>query len=238
MSRSANRFRWPAWLACIGLLFSPSALGAAPWIQPEPAAPLPGQEIVLRLFEGKPFAGQERPYDSRRVDLFQRLWRKGRANLAGRDGQAPAARFVAADPGIQVVAYSAGAARGYAKAVIVVGAPAAGDPLRWSELGQRLELVPQSDPVELLAGAGALEVQLLFEREPLAGARVIAVPAAAPQEGLRAGLTDEVGLVRLALDRPGWWVVRARHTPRDEDGRLEAGGELTATLTIATGAGR
>jgi len=238
MRRTTVLRRWPAWLAFVVWTLCPAALAADLWIQPEPATAPPGREIALRLFEGKPFAGVERSWPARRPDLFQRVWKKGRSNLAGRAGEAPAARFVAAEPGTQVVAYSSEADRAYCKAVIVVGSSAAGEPLRWSELGQRLEIVPQSDPVALLAGARELEVQVLFEREPLAGARVVAVPAAAPEQGLRATITDEVGLARLALDRPGWWLVRVRHKPRDEEGRLEAGGELTATLTIASGKGR
>jgi hypothetical protein len=211
------------------------ALAGDLWIQPEPAAPSPGQQITLRLFEGEPFAGQERPSDPDRTERFLRLWKKGRANLAGREERAPAARFIAAEPGAQLIVYDSPSAGSYCKAVIVVGEPAAGDPLRWSELGQRLELVPQSDPVELLAGANTLDIQVLFEREPLAGARVVAFPAAAPREGLRAAITDEIGLVRLRLDHPGWWLVRVRHRPRGADGHSASGSELTATLTIAAG---
>lgn len=235
MNRSTNRLPRLAWLACLALGSVPAALASDLWIQPEPAAPSPGQQVTLRLFEGQPFSGEERPFVADRADRFLRVWKKGRANLGGSEGRTPAARFVAAEAGAQLVVYSSDAAGSYCKALIVVGAPAPDDPLRWSEFGQRLELVPQTDPVELLAGAGALEAQVLFEREPLAGARVVAFPASAPKEGLRATVTDEIGLVKLKLDQPGWWLVRVRHRSRGENGRAENGRELTATLMIAAG---
>jgi len=227
-----------AWPTCIVLALCPAALAAEIWIQPAPVSPLPGQEVTLRLYEGDPFSGRERPWVAARTDPFQRVWKKGRASLAGGEGRPPASRFVAAEPGTHVVAYSSDAAGGYCKAVVVIGAASPGEPLRWSEVGQRLELVPQSDPVELLAAGGELVLQALFEREPLAGVRVVAIPEAAPQEGARSAVTDEIGLARLRLDRPGWWLVRVRHRPRDEEGRAATGEELAATLMIAAGSGR
>jgi hypothetical protein len=222
-------------IACAALLCAPGALAGELWIQPEPPDPAAGQEITLRLFEGEPFAGEERPYTAERNGRFLRLWKKGRTGLTGLEGRKPAARFVAEEPGAQLIVLDAPSSGSYCKALVVVGAPGAGDPLRWSELGQRLELVPQSDPVELLAGASVLEVQVLFEREPLAGVRVAAVPASAPREGARSAVTDEIGLVTLTLDRPGWWLVRVAHRPRGGESRTAGGRELTATLMLAAG---
>jgi hypothetical protein len=224
-------------IVLIGILaISPGVVGAADlWLQPGSATPSPGEEITLRLFEGKPFAGQELPYTDARSTLFQRLWRKGRAELDGRNGRTPFASFTAAEPGVQLIVLNVGGSASFCKALLVVGAAKAEDPVRYSEFGQRLEIVPQSDPTRLLRQGGALEVQVLFEREPLAGARIVAIPREAPEEGLQAALTDEIGLATLKLDRPGWWIVRVRHRPRSEFGRTVERTQLSSTLVLAAG---
>ena len=96
-----------------------------------------------------------------------------------------------------------------------------------SQLGQRLETVPQSDPVELADRAGALELQVLFEREPLAGVTVTATSAANPGE-VRTARTDEIGMARLSLERSGGWWVTTRHREGDR-------APLDATLFLAVG---
>jgi hypothetical protein len=207
------------------------ALAGELWIEAGPAPVEPGGEVVVRLYDGDPFAGSEQPYRAAAVGLFQRLWRAGRANLAGVEGAPPLARFRVDEPGVQVIVYNDGGARAFGKALLVVGDAPEGDPLRYSELGQRLEIVPQSDPVELLRRGGTLEVQVLFEREPLAGARVVAVPAADPSNGLEAAITDEIGLARLRLGRAGRWLVRVRHRPGDET-------RISSTLTLDAAAPR
>jgi len=76
-------------------------------------------------------------------------------------------------------------------------------------LGLPLELVPGTSPAGLPAG-GELPVTLLFRGKPLAGALVVAVPRDAPAARV-SGRTGADGRVRLRLDRPGDWLVKAVH---------------------------
>ncbi len=76
-------------------------------------------------------------------------------------------------------------------------------------LGLPLELVPATSPAALPAG-GELPVKLLFHGKPLAGALVVAIPRDAPESRVSAR-TGADGRVRLRLDRPGDWLVKAVH---------------------------
>jgi uncharacterized GH25 family protein len=107
--------------------------------------------------------------------------------------------------------------------LLVIDQAGTDNPIRWSELGQRLEIVPQSDPVKLARGGGKLEVQVLFEREPLAGARVRALPEADRSGGAKMATTDEIGLASVVLDRPGLWLVEV------------ARGNVLSTLVLSAG---
>ena len=203
----------------LAIALSTSALPAwsgGRWIMAEPASAEAGQEIAIRLFDGEPFQGEERACRPGGGSRLQRLWKKGRENL-------PAAIFRPSEAGVQLVGYSSTATGDYCKALIVVGDAARDDPIRWSELGQRLEIVPQSDPVVLRKSGGMLQVQVLFEREPLAGVRVVALPQAAPIEGRKKGRSDEIGLVSFRLDRPGRWMIMVERPP------------LSATLVLESG---
>jgi uncharacterized GH25 family protein len=219
-------------LAVMPALASTAAGAADLWIQTEPAAPSPGEEVAIRIYRGEPFAGEELTYGETGATLFQHLWRKGRLNLAGSGEGSPAARFNVEDAGVHLVVLNSGGGTSYCKALVVAGAARTDDPVRYSEFGQRLEIVPQNDPVELARRGGRLEVQVLFEREPLALARVVAIPAEEPQAGLEAAITDEIGLATLNLDRPGWWLLRVRHTPREPGADRTP---LSSTLALAAG---
>ncbi|MCU0619774.1 MAG: DUF4198 domain-containing protein, partial [Gemmatimonadaceae bacterium] len=72
-------------------------------------------------------------------------------------------------------------------------------------LGQRLELVPHVDPTTLRAGR-TLAVRLLRCGAPLAGQAVGWVRGGSTRA--RMATTDADGTVRIALDRPGRWLVR------------------------------
>jgi uncharacterized GH25 family protein len=126
---------------------------------------------------------------------------------------------------VQLVGYASTAGGDYCKTLIVIGDAGEGDPLRYSELGHRLEIVPQSDPVALAKKAGRLELQVLFDREPLAGAVVTAVPRKAPSEGVLRARTDEIGLVEFAIDHSGLWMVAVERE------------SLSATLVLLVGGG-
>jgi hypothetical protein len=213
----------PLVLATTLSLIAAPAPAAGLWLQPDPASSEAGRDIAIRLFEGEPFQGEERLYRGGDEVRFQRLWKKGRENLSALRQGKPAAIFRPSEPGVQLVGLSSPATGDYCKVLMVVGAAQRDDPLRWSELGQRLEIVPQSDPVVLRESGGVLQVQVLFEREPLAAARVTAIPEAAPAAGRKRGTTDEIGLVSFRLDRAGLWMIVVERSP------------LSATLVLKAG---
>ena len=100
-------------------------------------------------------------------------------------------------------------------------------------LGLRLELVPESSPKKLSTGGGALQVRLLFEGKPLAGALAVAMNRDEPDKRLSAR-TDKAGRVSFALARGGAWLVKAVHmvpAPADSGADWES---LWASLTLET----
>jgi uncharacterized GH25 family protein len=82
-------------------------------------------------------------------------------------------------------------------------------------LGLTLELVAETDPYRTPPG-GELVVRLLYLGEPLAGAQVEAIPAAA-SESKQVARSDAQGRVRFRLVRKGAWLVKALHMRRAED---------------------
>ena len=205
------------------VLILPTAVSAADlWIQTKPVKVSTGVAVDVSLYEGSAFEGTERAYDEDRIELFQRLWKGGRANLRAAEGAIPAGTFTADRAGVQLIAFESASGDRFCKSLVVVGQPKGGDPIRWSELGQTLEIVPQTDPVALARDGGTLEVQVLFEREPLADATVTFVPESDAQ-ATKTLRTDEIGVVRFRLDRAGFWLIRTSH------------GALVATLTVTAG---
>lgn len=77
------------------------------------------------------------------------------------------------------------------------------------KLGLPLELVPEANPYGLKE-KGNLPVRLYYGGKPLAGALVIALQKDRPEPRLSAR-SDKEGRVRLPLDRPGVWLVKAVH---------------------------
>jgi uncharacterized GH25 family protein len=61
-----------------------------------------------------------------------------------------------------------------------------------------------------------MTVRLLYLGEPLAGAQVEAIPAAAPR-GKQVARSDALGRVRFRLAGRGAWLVKAVHMRRAED---------------------
>lgn len=120
----------------------------------------------------------------------------------------------------------------FAKALILAGkGPSSGYD---QVLGQRLELVPETNPYALTGGAGGgeLRLRLLYEGKPLAGALIAALPKGRP-EARTAARTDREGRVRLRLDRSGFWLVKAVHmvpAPRETGADWES---FWASLTFA-----
>ena len=100
-------------------------------------------------------------------------------------------------------------------------------------LGLRLELVPETSPKKFSSAGGALDVRLLFEGKPLAGALAVAMNRDEPDKRLSAR-TDKAGRVSLALPRGGAWIVKAVHmvpAPADSGADWES---LWASLTFET----
>jgi uncharacterized GH25 family protein len=108
----------------------------------------------------------------------------------------------------------------FAKALVVVGAARPGERIWRSELGHRLELLPLTDPVPLADAGGTLAIQVLLDREPLAGAELVAVLLDGREVAPRRATTGGNGHARFALDRPGRWRVGLSH--RTRSGRLES----------------
>lgn len=94
-----------------------------------------------------------------------------------------------------------------AKALVLSGpaSEAEGDRL----LGFPLELFAERNPYTVKAGQD-LPVRLTYERQPLAGALVVAFNKMNPADKVSAR-TDANGRVRLPLTRHGMWLVKAVH---------------------------
>jgi uncharacterized protein DUF4198 len=221
------------------------------WIAPSPLGPQLGQGVLVRLFAGEWFEGDEIPYRSAHAVRFEYLTTRGkREPLAGREGSSPAAILRPNSPGLYLIAYtSAGTdivldaskfnaylkdqgldavleARQkngqdqmpgkerffrYAKALVVTMGAQSDTTTGAEVLGQKLEIVPEFDPVRVANLRGPIRVRVLFEGKPLAGARVLAMPESDPQTGLLQGTTDRSGRVSFALDRDGVWMVKLVH---------------------------
>lgn len=80
-------------------------------------------------------------------------------------------------------------------------------------LGQRLEIVPQSNPYGMKLG-DTLRVRILFEGKPLVGAKVFGYNGSGSDVHEQAGRTAGDGTVAFKLDRSGEWLVRLVHMRR------------------------
>jgi len=106
------------------------------------------------------------------------------------------------------------------KCLVQVGAKSHGELYR-RKLGQKIEIVLFQNPYRLDPG-DTLEVQVLFEGQPLPDQPVIALNR--DEEGQVAKsteVTDAEGITRFNLNRRGFWLVRLVHmlpcTARYED---------------------
>jgi hypothetical protein len=196
--------------AAISLLFAVQADAQAIHLSVDPDRPLPPGEVHVQLLGGQPFADRVPPSGTSATQLEQ-LWHRGRAFLEVEDGTAT---FRAGEPGVHLLATRPPEAIS-AKALVVVGEPLHHETIWRSELGHPLEIVPRTDPVALALGPGDLEIQVLFRREPLAGATVVAVAEGSSGRAYRSTVTDGRGDASFDLDRPGRWLVHLAHKGRD-----------------------
>ena len=98
--------------------------------------------------------------------------------------------------------------------------------------GQRLELVPLTDPTALKPG-DSLEVRLLFQGKPLAGATVSALWREADKVVRRQAVTDAGGKVSFRLDKAGTWLIRALHMRRAVEDKAADWESFWSALTFA-----
>lgn len=101
--------------------------------------------------------------------------------------------------------------RRYLKALFQVGDQS--DDIYNRVLGQRLEIIPQSNPYGMKPG-DTLRVRIIFEGKPLAGAKVFAYNRSGDEVHEQAQRTTSDGMVAFKLDRPGEWLVRLVHMRR------------------------
>jgi uncharacterized GH25 family protein len=120
-----------------------------------------------------------------------------------------------------------------AKSLIAVGGDAGSGHDR--VLGLTLELIPEANPYTLAAGQ-ELPVRLLYRGQPLAGAKVAAVPKDRPASQV-AARTDAQGRVRLRLGGAGIWLVKAVHMIAAPPGSGADWESFWASLTFALPAG-
>ncbi len=120
--------------------------------------------------------------------------------------------------------------RKHAKAFVRVGA-GEGDASWRDPVGMDLEIVPESDPTALRAGA-SLSVRVLDGGKPVAGFPLAAVSAESP--GRTLARTDADGRARFSLDRAGPWLLAGTKLSRSErpDADWESG-FTTLTLSVS-----
>ena len=100
----------------------------------------------------------------------------------------------------------------YLKALIQESNPTAAtaNTLYKRRVGQRLEILLENDPGQLGVTGGKLTVKLIFEGNPLAGAKVFACCRTAEDQSPHVlnATTSAKGLAEFKLDQPGLWLVR------------------------------
>ena len=214
---------------CLCVLAALPASAQTLWLEVDPIAPDAKTPVSVHLMLGDRFAGEERAMDQERVVTFQRLRKNGRENLAREEGTLPVANYITGDDGVEILSltWRGQAISNYCKSIQVVGDAKPGHPMRYSELGQRLEIVPQTDPVLLARNGGRLEVQVLYEREPLAGVFLLAMHKLEPFESAVTAVTDEIGVASFDLDHGGAWLIQVSYKTQEARSRstlvLQAG---------------
>ena len=166
------------------------------WIEPAEFRPAVGESVPVVLRVGEDFS--QRSFVDLEADRFNAYLEAEGLDAVIKTRQR---RGEAATNGRELYSRCA-------KALVRVGA-AAGSAGFDQVLGYPLELVPRTDPYALSL-PGTLRLALTFSGKPVAGVLVVAFTAEQPQQRLRAR-TDARGEVRLRLDRPGRWLVKAVH---------------------------
>jgi len=100
-----------------------------------------------------------------------------------------------------------------AKSIVRVGSSSSGSPTR--PTGLTLEIVPLADPTRPSADAPfELPLELRFQGQPLAGARLRATPLGSAGHAHPQAVTDDDGRATLVLPDAGAWVLTNVHMER------------------------
>lgn len=124
----------------------------------------------------------------------------------------------------------------YAKTLLRIGR-GGGAALYSKPLGHRLEIVPEADPFTLKMGQ-TLPVRLLFDGEPLAGARLVmgsTSKATATQSKMAGVRTDADGRARIRIRSNGAHYIHTLHMIPAADGADVEWESFWATLTFEVG---
>lgn len=117
-----------------------------------------------------------------------------------------------------------------AKSLVSSGPAASGASDR--ALGFPLELLAERNPYTL-GGGEDLPVRLTYGKAPLAGALVVAINRQDPSKKI-AARTGADGRVRLRLNRPGMWLIKAVHMVPAPGGSGADWESFWASLTFET----
>jgi uncharacterized GH25 family protein len=237
-------------------------LAAAParahdfWIEPSSFTPAPGELVKVTLWVGERLEGETMPRNDALIERFAAIGAHGEGPVVGLDGQDPAGLVRPAGTGGSMIVYRSLRSRveldatkfeAYleieglpkvssgpevfsrcAKALLAVGGK--GSASFTQPAGLKLEIVPEADPYALALGA-SLPVRVLYEGKPLRNALVVAFDRASANEPQRIR-TDAAGHARVALPRPGVWLIKAVHmiaAPSDAGAKWES---FWASLTF------
>lgn len=121
--------------------------------------------------------------------------------------------------------------RRYAKSLLAVSGRSDNFDFK-KPLGLRLEILPLTSPYSLKKDQ-VLEVQLLYENRPLAGAQIMAMSKTKPKDQI-VQRTDRAGRARFVLSHADVWLMNAVHmipAPADAKADWES---FWASLTFAT----
>jgi hypothetical protein len=96
----------------------------------------------------------------------------------------------------------------------------------------RLAIRPVTHPNQVLASQG-FEIELLFDGQPLPNVAIVLYAAGDPETKLdRYVATDEQGHATFTFDRPGQYIIAARHRTDMPAGGAAQVGSYTTTLTF------
>lgn len=98
-------------------------------------------------------------------------------------------------------------------------------------VGQRLEIVPLSNPLVLKPG-DSLRLRVLYEGKPLAGARIEVGDGATPhkEEDIPRYTTDGNGVAIVPIRKAGFVLLAVDHETQSPDSQLADKERMTATL--------